>query len=192
MPGVGLSARTVRYNITVPSLDRTTYDSSQVNWGRLRAYARRVASEATKPTTAVTAQDMQDRVQTSVVVVDDCWVLDRRTAEWTTERPKDTLYRRVEGFYTYRGLRRDGSLFCATVGDHEMFSSVGGWSCTINGAPVVSDMTVEDVMSFDFHPDLYRGRRGDQRVERDDMFGKRLRYHAKGVGLNLALGRVLR
>lgn len=183
--------------------DRASYDQTQIDWHRLGNYAQRVARETRVPrgsetmTQYVTRQrevrggllGLSTRIEcysepvTSTVTADH-WVLDQRYWRKNEKLPGG----RVKWFYEwiYYCLGVDGSLLYRL----ESADEIEG--CHENrDDPIVRPMSDYDVEQFDFEP-LCVSRRGQFGIEsnliRDD---KKLRHHAKGVGLSLALKKLL-
>jgi len=179
------------------------YDQTQIDWHRLGNYAQRVAREtkvlrSSKTMTRYATRQREVRggflglstrtecysePVTSTVTADH-WVLDQRYWRKNEKLPGG----RVKWFYewTYYCLGVDGLLLYRLESADEIED---GHENTDD--PIVRPMSSYDVEQFDFEP-LHISRKGQFGIEsnsiRDD---KKLRHHAKGVGLSHALKKLL-
>lgn len=193
---------------------RSIYDMSAIDWSHLHDFARRVAQQARRPAADVTAEfgrivasqqttrklfrEVTSRVQTFVVeqvtLVEGCWILAHRRAEWEVIISADHPFRsRTERYHKQFGLLQDGSLFKLAYMEVETvdIGSSPVRRTVLGDKPVLTQLSEEDVTMFDFAPDYYAKDSGSERVNRDDMFGKNLQYSSKGAGLLESLNRLL-
>ncbi|MFD9001448.1 hypothetical protein ACFV0T_10830 [Streptomyces sp. NPDC059582] len=192
---------------TMSGLSRTAYDRTELDWNRLRHYAEKVARETRAPrgTRQVVEQSertrqvksglfgLSTRQETYTVDIprtetDDFWVLQSRS--WhKKERGRGRQADEDQSNFSQYCLTVTGGLVVKETSRTDVFPKEG---------PMFSDtttserpMTAEDVMLFDF--EALRYYREDKRftIETDrEPDHNRLKHHAKGVGLSLALKRL--
>lgn len=195
------------------AISRAAYDASSVDWRRLGVFALKVARQTSRVPTRQTFP-VRRTVLVEEREQQGWWFSKRPKPRTTLEYYQHSLtepsfqlgsyyssfefiisrdpnyHARTETHRIFYGLATDGDLFCLNYDELEVVVA-GGLTLTLDGEPRISPLTENDVMRFDFYPDHYTGktRQGNQttNIDRNDMFGKRLRYHAKGVGLSKAL-----
>ena len=195
---------------------RREYDATVINWSRLEAYAKRVARETKRQPTQISvlchaqvssttkslfgmrSHTSIEMVATQRVLCDECWTLDHKTATWEREMSQDPKYRcQIRTEHIYRGLESDGSLFSLRFSEFKIIDVTARpiEQTRIDSEPSKGAMDKGDVMSFDFQTDYWshEDRVGGhlEKVTRDDIWGKQLRYHAKGVGLSKKLSELV-
>ena len=185
--------------------DKSRYERSQIDWKRLRAYARRVARETSRPkeVRVVTKRGKRpktmykQRIFRSPIpytvmepyeetehINTDYWVLERRYLREITIWQNDRL---VETEHHEFCLASDGALF------KNVWEELEG-SGNTTPLRVRESLSDEDVMLFDYWPEVFSRRDGNTIIESNSRWlhtGLELRYHAKGVGLSKALGELL-
>ncbi|MBH5135539.1 hypothetical protein I3J14_36525 [Streptomyces sp. HB-N217] len=186
---------------------RAAYERSELDWTRLRRYAERVARETRAPRRTRQVVERSERTrqvrsgpfglftrqETYTVDVprtetDDFWVLQSRSWHKKERGHGNQADEDQSAWYEYC-LTVQGGLVVRVTSETEVFPK---------GAPMFSDrttsdrpMTAEDVALFDFEALRYHREEGRVTVETDrDPDHKRLRHHARGVGLSLALKRL--
>jgi hypothetical protein len=186
---------------------RAAYERSELDWNRLRRYAEKVARETRAPRGTRQVVERSERTrqvrsgpfglftrqETYFVDVphtetDDFWVLQSRSWHKKERGHGNQADEDQSERYEYC-LTAQGGLLVRVTSETEVFSK---------GAPMFREssmseqpMTAEDVMLFDFEPKRYYREEGRFTVETNrDPDHKRLKHHAKGVGLSLALKRL--
>jgi hypothetical protein len=190
------------------SLDRTSYDDTRIEWDKLRRFAARVARE-TKVARQARTQTRQvsntrevksgflglsKRVETYTVpqvetVTDDYWVLEQRY--WQMNEKGAGSYADETSYNDIcYCLGVDGSLFVRVESHQEVYPK--GRACfEVRDEPTTSLMKEADVMLFDFEAENFHSE-GQISVDTNRTPDEgRLKYHAKGVGLSMALKRLL-
>jgi hypothetical protein len=128
-------------------------------------------------------------VPQSETVIDDHWILERR--HWIKDEKgigsnaDETSYA-----YIFYCLGVDGSLF-VRVESREEVHPKELMAFEVKNEPTTQPMDASDVMLFDFEQKYFRS---EGRVAVDtnrDPDKRRLKVHAKGVGLSMALKRLL-
>lgn len=188
--------------------DRGVYANSRIDWEKLRRFAVRVAKETrvARRTHAQTTQVTKTRevrggflglsrrtesytVPVTKTLTEDHWVLEQRY--WKKyENGSGSMADETSCEMMYYCLGTDGSLF-VRVESWEEVSPKGMAYFENRHEPTVKPMDDNDVVLFDFEPKrYYTGGRTTIDTDRDpDKL--RLKYDAKGIGLSLALKRLL-
>lgn len=183
------------------------YERSEVDWNRLRRYAEKVARETRVPRGTRQVVERSERTrqvsgglfglftreETYTVDVprtetDDFWVLQSRSWHKKERGQRNQADEDLTELYYY----------CLTVKGALVVRVTSKTDCFFKGAWRFSDsetserpMAADDVMLFDFEAERYYREKGRFTVETDrDPDRKRLKHHAKGVGLSLALKRL--
>jgi hypothetical protein len=186
---------------------RAAYERSELDWNRLRRYAEKVARETRVPRRTRQVVERSERTrqvrsglfglftrqETYTVDVprtetDDFWVLQSRSWHKKERGQGNQADEDVTEMYDY----------CLTVKGGLVVRVTSETDCFFKGALTFSDrttsekpMTADDVMLFDFEAERYYREKGRFTIETDrDPDHKRLKHHAKGVGLSLALKRL--
>lgn len=192
--------------------DREAYARSEIDWGRLEAYARRVARETRREKAqrrveivetipkrenrffGLVSWEVTEEVKRIEPALQDYWVLLEQYFKETTIHQRNPFHRLIEIEWFRYCLGQDGSLFVESWTDLESIQQLN------SGAPLNSfntfpsersRMTARDVERFDYRPRHYLTESGNVTIDRSDGLGD-LHYHAKGVGLSKALGQLLR
>lgn len=135
-----------------------------------------------------------------VPVTGPCWVLDERYAKYTSTQPSNGRGRPAEVLEDNRTLyclNPGGALVVVSYSTLEQFiprTQYGGshYQHSISEKSTTRPMRDDDVELFDFHPMSRLGSRGPrEKVDRTDMASDRRKYDSKGVGLSVALKRLL-
>lgn len=183
------------------------YEQSQLNWTKLRQYAVRVARETQAPrgTTRVVVQESRTReIRTGL------FGLSRKEESFTvdvTKERKNDYWELAQRFWRKdekgRGsqadetttstirycLGTDGRLFVLIESATDVYLKQGGFFTTHDSSQ--HPMTASDVLMFDF-ASKYDTSRGPVSIETNrDPDVSKLKYHAKGMGLSLALKQLL-
>ncbi|MER6111827.1 hypothetical protein [Streptomyces hirsutus] len=188
-------------------LDRAAYERSELDWNRLRRYAEKVARETRAPRRSRQVVERSERVrqvksgpfglftreETYTVDVprtetDAFWVLQSRSWHKLEHGRGNQPDEDQRAFYEYC-LTVKGGLVVRLTSETEVFfkGALTFWDKKTSEQP----MTADDVMLFDFEAERYYQEKGRFTIETDrDPDRKRLKHHAKGVGLSLALKRL--
>ncbi|NKZ09227.1 hypothetical protein [Actinomadura latina] len=184
---------------------RKQYDQSQPNWKRLQQYAARVARETKAPRemTTVTAQETRTReeraglfrrstrlvpytVNTSKKQQLDYWKL---TSRYWIRSEKNSYGEEIRRDVTNYCLHADGHLFILNESTEEVFPKQGPMIITQDSSRY--GMTEAEALVLDFEPKFYSST-GRISVETNrDPDRSKVKYHAKGMGLSLALKALL-
>jgi hypothetical protein len=191
-----------------PRPDLASYERSAADWPRLLSYAKRVAAQTTlKPLQDSESFAIQKTRQVPVkgffrtkyvtetyqesgqrAVGPEYWVLERR--HWARKQKHAHMIDESYEWVNYR-LHVDGSLVVSHETWDEITLTPGGWSrypSSWSHRPLDSD---DDLAIFDFES-KYHHSAGKIAVDTNSNPDRsRLKYHAKGVGLSLALKRIL-
>jgi hypothetical protein len=182
------------------------YEQSQIEWNKLRQFAIRVARETKAPSISGSHVRQESRtrearggflglskrtehykVPVSVTVCTDYWLLDRRLY-------KKVIRGRVENTIVSNEsycLGTDGSLFVLHEGYEGVFARGAGYTEAPDD-PHVYPMNETHVMLFDFEPAQYNHTDGPQIIYNNNLPDRRrLKYHTKGVGISMALKKLL-
>lgn len=188
--------------------DLANYERSVADWRRLRTYAKRFAANTNlKPLqdsetfhipkirefpikglfrTKYVTETYQDSEQRPFG--HEYWILDRR--HWSKKQTHAHMIDESYEWTNYR-LHVDGSLVVSYEAWDEIILTPGGWSrqpSSWSHRPLDSD---EDLAIFDFEP-AYHHSAGKISVDTNGNPDRnRLKYHAKGIGLSLALKKIL-
>ncbi|WP_328836661.1 hypothetical protein [Streptomyces europaeiscabiei] len=187
--------------------DRAAYEQSALDWTRLRRYAEKVVRETRAPRGTRQVVERSERVrqvrsglfglftrqETYTVDVprtetDDYWVLQHRSWHKKERGRGSQADEDTSELYRYC-LTVKGGLVVKVTSETDVFPKSGGMFRheTTSERP----MTAEDVMLFDFEAQWYHRKEGRFTIETDrDPDRNRLKHHAKGVGLSLALKRL--
>ena len=134
-----------------------------------------------------------ERVSRTESVSADYWTVDRRYFQKTAVVHGDPRYQTAteREVHEYR-LGGDGELFIEYWEEVEDFTVGKGNGVYIPPSGVRRQLTERDVILLDHWPWNYHRHKGRETVDRNDLLGNRLRYHAKGDGLFKTLGELLR
>lgn len=183
------------------------YEQSQLDWTKLRQYATRVARETRAPrgtTTSVVQETRTREVPTGL------FGLSRKQESFTvdvTKEQRNDYWELTQRFWRKgekgRGtqadettkctikycLGTDGTLFVLIETETDVFLKRGGFFTTHESSQ--HPMTESDVLLFDFAP-KYDSSPGRTSISTNrDPDPSKLKYRAKGVGLSLALKKLL-
>ncbi|GAA2285446.1 hypothetical protein GCM10010415_64290 [Streptomyces atrovirens] len=186
---------------------RAAYEQSELDWNRLRRYAEKVARETRTPRRTRQVVERSERVRQ---VKGGLFGLFTRQETYTVDVPRTEtdafwVLRTRSWHKKERGQRNqpdeDQSAlydYCLTVKGGLVVRVTSHTDVFFEGALTFSDtttseqpMTADDVMLFDFEAEKYYREEGRFTIQTDrDPDRKRLKHHAKGVGLSLALKRL--
>lgn len=188
------------------------YLKTQIDWDKLRAYAGRVARETKKPTQVlqVTKTQMVEEKapglmgllgrkvkkpqQVTTTQQADYWVLMTRTSGWKEEGTKNgRLYEEEESSTHLYCLRKNGELFVRTTVSTQklLYHNRGANLYDKSSPPKERPLNEADALLFDWAPWKKEYTQGGTRHWSDTEQGNRLLVHAKGMGLSLALKKLL-
>jgi hypothetical protein len=182
--------------------DRNIYDTSNIDWNKINALAKRVAKETKAPrfehdvtiletkerTVSCGFLNLQRRVETyqektAIHIVEDYWVLEQRIY-WSEEQKNDLII--TEKDCNNYCLRSNGALFFCTDGLEEVaFYKTGGSYYNKKGGSEERAMNDEDVTLLDFWA-LHRDFDETNLVLRDSRQCSeeiKFNYQTKGEGI---------